>query len=207
MGRERRARSKGSLKRSVGTRGGRRVLIVCEGSDTEPLYFRALRDELKLGAVHVHVEGEECGSAPISVVEHALQLKRRPPDGLHYDAIWCVIDRDAHKSFDRAVDQARANDIRLAVSVRQFEFWYLLHFVYTTRPWPDGETLLRALAEHLPGYDKNCDVATVLQPLRPVALARAERIRAHNREVHDEPYPNPMTDVDRLVCFLVDLKP
>lgn len=202
-----RARSKRSLGRRKDSRSGRRILIVCEGQETEPRYFRALRSELKLGAVDVQVEGEDCGSAPISVVDFALRLKKRPPRGVSYDAVWCVIDRDGHQSFDKAIDKAQAHGIRMAVSVRQFELWFLLHFAYTTRVWTDGESLLEALAAHLPDYGKGTDVAAALRPLRPAALTNAERLRVHNAAVSDRPYPNPMTDVDLLVLFLIGLKP
>ncbi|MNC80456.1 hypothetical protein D3C75_1332440 [compost metagenome] len=48
-------------------------LIVCEGKKTEPEYFNDLRNYERLASITVKVCGE-CGSAPISVVEHALQL-------------------------------------------------------------------------------------------------------------------------------------
>lgn len=66
---------------------------------------------------------------------------------------------------------------------------------------------LNALAEHLPDYAKSTDVAETLRPRRPIAMKNAERLRTHNAEVHDARHPNPMTDVDRLVGFLVGLKP
>lgn len=142
MPRGRRARGKGNLGRNKGNRSGRRILIVCEGSETEPRYFRALRAELKLGAVDIQVEGESCESAPISVVDYALELKARARRQVPYDAVWCVIDRDNHESFDRAIDKAAAHGIQVAASVRQFEVWFLLHFVYSTRSWLDGDSLL-----------------------------------------------------------------
>lgn len=39
------------------------VLIVCEGSKTEPAYFTALKNELRLSSANISIFGKECGSA------------------------------------------------------------------------------------------------------------------------------------------------
>jgi hypothetical protein len=46
------------------------ILIVCEGGKTEPNYFQALIDDLRLNTANVEVDGES-GSSPRSVVAHA----------------------------------------------------------------------------------------------------------------------------------------
>ncbi len=66
-----------SFKRRESIRQSReRILIVCEGGETEPRYFKSLRAEFKLGTVIV-VEGGEWGSAPISVVDYELSRDER----------------------------------------------------------------------------------------------------------------------------------
>ena len=50
---------------------GKSILIVCEDSKSSPDYFDKFRKELRLSSVKVEVCGEECGSAPISVVDFA----------------------------------------------------------------------------------------------------------------------------------------
>ena len=47
-----------------------RILIVCEGSKTEPIYLEEVRMELELDSANVMIDGT-CGSSPISVVKHA----------------------------------------------------------------------------------------------------------------------------------------
>ncbi|MCD4738008.1 MAG: RloB family protein [Anaerolineae bacterium] len=145
----RRARSVASFKRRPGSRPPRQcILIVCEGRQTEPNYFEALRYELKLTSVEVKVVTES-GSAPINVVESALRLRRqrerdvrkKRTSELKFDAVWCVFDRETPQdnlSFPRAVDKATSNQLELAVSTPAFEYWYLLHFIDTDRPFRDG---------------------------------------------------------------------
>jgi hypothetical protein len=44
-----------------------RVLIVCEGRKTEPYYFNALVDDLKLNTANVDVDGNS-DSSPRSII-------------------------------------------------------------------------------------------------------------------------------------------
>ena len=149
----RRSRPITSFKRRESIRQPReRILIVCEGDKTEPKYFESLRAEFKLGTVVV-VEGWKQRSAPINVVDHALSRSERasgrrktrqkgqtsePPFG----EVWCVFDVDQHESFHRAVDKARANGLELVVSNPAFEYWYLLHFKETDRPFADASEVI-----------------------------------------------------------------
>jgi len=159
-------------------------LLVCEGGKTEPAYFEALRDELRLSALVVEIVGRECDSAPISVVDTALDLRRTARrDGLPYDAIWCVFDLDQHESFTRAVDKARRAGLELAVSVPCFEYWLLLHFRFTTRPFGSCRAVIAGLNEELaacggPTYSKAADLAELLEPRRAAANRHAERVAA-----------------------------
>lgn len=107
-----------------------RVLIICEGSKTEPLYFIGIRNRYRLNLANVAVVNE--GSAPITVVKTALDHQNRELNlGEKYDVVFCVFDRDEHETFDEACALAKANKLKLARSWPCFEFWLLLHFGYT----------------------------------------------------------------------------
>jgi len=204
----RRSRPITSFKRRESIRQPReRILIVCEGDKTEPKYFESLRAEFKLGTVIV-VEGGEWGSAPISVVDYALSRDERvsrrrktrqkgqtsePPFG----EVWCVFDVDQHESFHRAVDKARANGLELVVSNPAFEYWYLLHFRETDRPFADASEVIKSLKVYLPDYDKG-DVFDHLFDRTDEAVGRARRILA-NCPDQDDDFPNPSTLAFKLV--------
>ena len=53
-----------------------RVLIVCEGEKTEPLYLGEIRQEHKLASANVQVWPSALGTEPLQVVEYAEQLLR-----------------------------------------------------------------------------------------------------------------------------------
>ncbi|MEO4108715.1 RloB family protein [Acinetobacter pittii] len=114
------------------------VLIVCEGTKTEPNYFKQLVQEERLSSANIEITGD-CGSDPVSVVRHAIDLyrkrkKEKNPATL-YDRVYCVIDRDSHKNFNNAIllidDFNKTEGIEILFSIKSFssfEFWYLLHF-------------------------------------------------------------------------------
>src|SRR5579871_2900240 len=64
------------VRKSKGAPTVPRVLIVCEGSKTEPNYLKDVCKYLGIGSAVVHVVGEECGSAPLTLVEYAKECIR-----------------------------------------------------------------------------------------------------------------------------------
>ncbi|MDR1971932.1 MAG: RloB family protein [Treponema sp.] len=118
------------LRRAEGTRQLRIILIVCEGSKTEPNYFKAFPKNQR---VYDEIDIQGTGYNTVSLVKKAIQLRneawknRRP-----YQEVWCVFDRDSFslESFNEALALAKREKIRCAYSIEAFEIWYLLHFYY-----------------------------------------------------------------------------
>lgn len=85
-----------------------RVLIVSEGTKTEPLYFNEIRAELRLPAANIAVVPSELGTEPIQVVQYAQHLfengdrhKRIEPRA--FEKVYAVFDRDDHQTFFNAL--------------------------------------------------------------------------------------------------------
>lgn len=115
------------FKRNVGSRGNDRdrILIVCEGEETERNYFEGFR------LTNVTVKGT--GYNTESLVRKAIELKRQAiRDREKYDQVWSVFDRDSFSSeiFNNAFILAQTHGIKIAYSNEAFELWYLLHFNY-----------------------------------------------------------------------------
>ncbi|MGV9361971.1 RloB family protein [Amycolatopsis sp. NPDC003731] len=117
-----------------GTRRERdRILIVTEGSVTEPQYFQGLAKHYKATGVEVcglKVVGDGRGD-PLKVVERANQesengrlLGRRTG----YSSIWCVMDVDTHANLEEAVREAKRRRYNLAISNPCFELWLVWHY-------------------------------------------------------------------------------
>lgn len=207
----RRDRSAKSLRRRPPSISPREtVLIVCEGAKTEPQYFKALRQGLRLRTVEVVVEGEECGSSPISVVDHAIALRqereieaRQSPSVVAYDVIWCVMDVEApkpHVSLAQAVDKAKANGLRVALSNPMFEYWYLLHFERTSALMQRNKDVMRKLKKHHPKYKKNDpNFFGVVYPLTARAIKNSKAVLKEKHCGDDLQSCNPSTHVHHVV--------
>jgi hypothetical protein len=189
------------------------VLIVCEGAKTEPLYFSQLRDALRLSRVNVSICGKECGSSPLSVVDYALAEFEREGD---YDRIFCVFDKDRHAQYKDAVIKVQSQQlpdgstIEAITSVPCFEFWLLLHFKETAKPYSASgkksacDNIIRDLKAHMPHYKKgNADVFAATYPFIDEAIKRAERLEKRQKEAVTD---NPSTKVHRLVGYMQTLK-
>lgn len=213
----RQAKSSKDLKRRAAFRQERdRVLIVTEGSKTEPDYFRRLINELGLTTAKVVVMGDG-GSAPISVVEDAKKLLNQDDD---FEQIYCVFDRDRHSTYEQALQaldglagsKGYKDKVVLAIpSVPCFEFWYLLHVSNSSKPYEaaatggsPGQALLADLCK-LDGfgkYDKSgCEgFYEAIRPTRETAIQRAETfLKAANAEGAREYFENPSTRVHLVI--------
>ena len=142
----------GKIKRRRSEREPKaRFFLFCEGQNTEPAYFRAVREEL-YGDVLLKIE---CGvGEPRTVAEKARErIRRKSKDSFQKnDRVWAIFDRDEHQKFDEAVDIFQANGIGMARSNPCFELWLILH----EREYdiPDGSRAAqRELAKLRPEYD------------------------------------------------------
>ena len=187
------------------------ILIVCEDGKSSPDYFDRFRKKLHLGTVNVEICGEECGSAPISVVDFAKKKKSEIKTSTtrdDYDEIFCVVDVDEHITLGDAIQKARDNGLKLIISNPCFEYWYILHFeeagsFYTNRPQLYKK--LESLLGHR--YEKSgCDFFETIYPRTKTAIGNAKAILSgqwHNEE--DLSKCDPSTDVHRVVECIIDL--
>jgi hypothetical protein len=116
---------RGYHERKIGQRELRqRFSIICEGSKTEPNYFKAFPTPKDV------VEVVGVGLDPLRLVQEA--VKRRGATESPYDQVWCVFDRDSwpKQDFRQALATAKKETLHVAYSNEAFELWYLLHFDY-----------------------------------------------------------------------------
>jgi hypothetical protein len=208
---KRKARAGAQLQRQKHQRArNKRYLVVCEGTKTEPHYFRDLLDDLGIRPQLVRIAPND-GVSPDRIVAHALTLHEE--DALKRDAfdqVYCVFDRDQHTTFDAAVqhtkDLTAAGKPFVAItSTPCFEVWFLLHFRYSDQPFHPagrksvGDQVVSAL-KTMPGFKKygkgQKGVYAQLNDKLADALTHAERLRKHGAATGSI---NPATDVDDLV--------
>ncbi len=186
-------------------------MIVCEGEQTEQRYLNALRIHYRLSTVDVKIHGE--GAGPLEIIQCALDLvterlrdARRNRNVPAYEEVWCVFDREAFNeppSFQEALRLAARHQIRLAISNPSFEYWYLLHYVDSNRPFRDGQEMKAELRRYIPGYTEAMEVFPRLRAQTALAHGRAEQLHTRHPDRERDEYPNPCTLVYQLVGGII----
>lgn len=166
-------------------------LIVSEGTDTEPLYFRAIKENINSRfreRIQLDIFGE--GDNTLSLLEKARKRAENDPNG--YKHIWVVYDTDdfPFEHIDRTAQLCKSwstEDMTYHAiwSNQCIELWFLLHFSYMhsdlqrTEYWPKLSECMRSLGKGC--YAKNCpDMYNILYPLMDCAIANAKRLEREN---------------------------
>lgn len=216
-------RQKKQLERKQGRRASYdRILIVSEGSKTEPNYFRAIRAFYRLHTANVEVRPSEWGTTPVQVVQYAQKLfeygdRHKNIQRRAFEKVYAVFDRDDHDNYHDALELAASLDsngnlkndakqpisFRAIASVPSFELWLLLHYEDIQAPLHRDE-VMRRLMLHIPDYDKGADnVFAITSQHLAIATQRAE-VLAERFSAHTE--PEPFTDIVELVKLLTTLR-
>lgn len=214
-------RQRKQLERKLARRASYdRILIVSEGSKTEPNYFKEIRTACRLHTANIVVHPSGLGTEPNKVVQHAKELfengaphKRIWPRA--FERVYVVFDRDDHNSYFEALQVAASldgklkNDNRQPVlfqaiaSVPNFEIWLLLHFEDIQAPIHRDDVIHR-LKKYIPDYEKGiCNAFERTRNQLSFAIHRAKRL-AHIHNAHTA--PEPYTAIFDLVELLINLR-
>lgn len=218
----------GGEKKNKGWRRGRRTtatqsvqmtrhLIICEGKQTEPLYFEGMKKAL--GAVNgrklaVVVRGT--GRHALDLLDCALDCCRYAAET--YDHVWLVFDRDDFPAADFDVMERKCAE--LSDSSRTFhalwsnpcfELWPLLHLNYSAVPMgaTGCQRQLASVFDRELGltYRKNMGgLYEALASRRGVAARNAKKLGVHH-DVLGEPKPTRRNPSMRVGEIFDELEP
>ncbi|UJF15229.1 RloB family protein [Jeotgalibaca sp. MA1X17-3] len=187
---------KKDYQRKVATRLPKKTfLIVCEGTKTEPNYFRSFP------VLSAKVEIVGTGRNTLSLVRYAEGILQQRQD--QFDEVWLVFDKDSFSadSFNQAINYCQTHyqeGFRVAYSNEAFELWYVLHYQLITRPisrYRYSSILTKKMGFR---YKKNIPhLYRLLKERQPMALKNA-KILYQNRS-HSPAKDNPSTTVFQLV--------
>jgi hypothetical protein len=175
-------------------------LVVCEG-ETEVDYLCELARSLR---IHVHVcKGD--GTDPKSIVNTAKRKSKE--DGVKYDKIFCVFDRDNDLSaFLEAVELCKSRKFIAIVSNPCFELWPYLHFQMRESGIGSPQQMIKALKK-LPGfenYDKDgVQIFNTTIHFIDMACKRASSLVFKQ---DDDPKEDPFTNIHILIKRFQALK-
>ena len=214
-------RQKKQLERKLGQRASYdRILIVSEGTKTEPNYFKDIRAAYRLQTANIEVQPSGFGTGPIQVVRYARSLfesgdRYKQIQPYAFEQIYAVFDRDDHQTYFEALKLAEELDGKLRndskqtvrfkaiASVPCFELWLLLHYE-DIQASLHRDTVLQRLKAHLPGYEKGTVGAFGLTRER-LAIATL-RAQALSEKYSAYSTPEPFTAVHELVKLLTTLR-
>jgi RloB-like protein len=178
-----------------------RILVVCEGANTDPQYLMGFKRACHNPRVSVLVHPEH--GVPKTLVELGKKAKKEADkaakaeedDNLRFDSVWAVFDIDEHPHIGDAVQMARDNGIDLAISNPSFELWLLLHF--RDSPGMKGrKEMTRILKKYVADYDKHVDY-DLYKAGYTAAVTRA--VKLETLVLGDNKHEtNPTTGVHRL---------
>ena len=182
------------------------LLIVCEGEQTEPNYFRAFRvSSMRVSRVEIKGTGHDTKSLVRESRRLAAEL--REDSGASVE-VWCVFDRDSFPAaqFHDAISEAGQAGFRCAWSNEAFELWFLLHFDFHTAGLSRSQYAPKLEARLGRIYAKNAgDMRAILKDRELTAIQIASHMESeHAHAGRAAAESNPGTTVHHLIRVLRD---
>ncbi|MDJ0841924.1 MAG: RloB family protein [Acidobacteriota bacterium] len=183
MGRRKRKRPQGRQRRPGNRQPKKVIYIFCEGEETEPQYFRALKNKLsiapRLARVQV-VEGKRQGD-PRRLRLAAQKILEQERD-IVIDQSWLIYDcepQDRQRYNLGREEFQKANPFNKAVSFPAFEIWLLLHYEMPKDAKAGTPRKAKDLLKtYLPDFDKNHVPFDKIDAKREIAKTRARKLWA-----------------------------
>ncbi len=205
---KRKDKSKKDLARRLARRDGyAKILVVCEGKKTEPNYFRGLKNSLRLGTANVEITGDSDPNPTCVVAFAKKRYHEEKKNGLPFEHVYCVFDKDSHHDYQVALSQiknAKPEGVFHAItSVPCFEYYLLLHYIYSARPCTSTK-MLSTLKRHYKNYKKGDEkIFSTVQSRLETAKTRAEKSLVDANQNNTD---NPSTNAHILVEFMQNIQ-
>jgi len=191
----------------------RLILLVGEGRETEPNYFRAFgREHGARCGFCLAVKGaggfspEHCVDKALNEIESARRRHQK------YDEVWCIFDVesvDKTASLAKAMATARKSGIKTCLSNPSFEVWLIAHFERTRKSFIDAKAAERHLSDHWQEmcgqpYDKaDPRVYERVRVSTETAIKNAQEVHLKDHRGGNVEKCNSSTEVYRLVAMLL----
>ena len=186
----------------------KRFLLFCEGKNTEPGYFEAIKRAF--ASTLLDIQSVPAAGVPFTIAEKATEYvrsrrRRRKHSFEKDDEVWAVFDRDEHNRFEEAVLLCRNGGVRVARSNPCFELWLILHereFDAVIDRYQMQKELARIRTDYDKDGSKRLDFDELVARVHE-AEERANKQLARRKEERI-PYNNPSTTVGMLTAAVRD---
>jgi hypothetical protein len=158
----------------------KRGLILTEG-ETEENYFKGLISQekyrRKFQSIDVDIHKPKDHS-PVGLVKKAKEMiKTAKREKNKYDFVWVVFDKDGHANLPEAFELARSSnpEIKIAFTTPCFEYFVLLHFKKTTKPFAKCDDVISQIKrDHLDTYEKAINIFDILLDHKETGMVNGE---------------------------------
>lgn len=179
------------------------VAIGCEGKNkTETIYFKnfSSRECIIKFSTGRHTD-------PVGMAKDLLDFMREEDIKADYgDKIYLLIDTDINQDKQLQIDEAKEicnkNGIELITSTPTFEYWYILHFGYTSKMYQSSKQVKDEIKTKITDYSEKMDVYPVIAARTNEAIKYAKKIEKYhidNGQAIDSEQANPHTSVYKVV--------
>lgn len=178
-----------------------RVLVICEDTKSSLQY---LKDAAHHFRAYAEVDIVHCGkNDPLNIVKEAMERQRL------FDHVYCAIDRDRHEGFDEALAVANGHKkISIIASYPCYEFWLLLHFQKTRKPYigvgknSSGDLLIKDLCKFagMESYAKGSSENLFERLIDRLPTARQHAVQVMEDALNEDEL-NPRTRLHDLIEY------
>jgi hypothetical protein len=193
-------------------------LIYCEGRETEPNYFHALKREDHVARNYDITIKRGKGGSRVDIVTKLLSHVQSV--NKEYDHRYCVLDTEHLRSeeeredFSTAMALAAQKNVTCFVSNPCFEVWLLAHFERTCQCFPDCDSVIQRINKYWKvqfkrEYAKNDELIYLkLRGQTRSAINRARQVREIDHKGETEVVEcNSSTERYRLIEKLLGPEP
>ena len=190
-----------------------RTLILCEG-ESEEFYFKSAKktisDKIRRQGIDIQIETAKHQDCEGLVEEAIAKAKKAKQDLIPYHTVWVVFDNDRQEikkqgSLSRAFQLAKGK-VNIVYGSIAWEYWYLLHFGYTSRAFMSSAEVIDELKkqEGFSDYKKPYDRAfEKLKTKLSAGVQHAQQLRSSQEKLDVfPPVINPWADADLLLKHL-----
>lgn len=132
----------------------KKILILVEGENTEVRYFQSFKKIEKyrrnLAGLDIEIYKPKDHSPKGLLDEAKKKIKELKKIQLNYENVWIVLDRDGHFGVSQTFNETQIwnqnkknTKIEIAFSHICFEFWILLHFEKSAKPFMNCDEVVR----------------------------------------------------------------
>lgn len=179
------------------------IVIGCEGKNkTETMYFKnfSTRECIIKFSTGRHTD-------PVGMAKDLVDFLKKEDIKKEYgDKMYLLLDTDVNQNKQDQINEAKEicnkNNIELITSTPTFEYWYILHYEYTTKSYHSSKQVKNEMKIKIPNYSESMNVYPIIEDKTDVAIANAKRIEKYQEEngkVIDSEGANPHTSAYKVI--------